>query len=185
MKKRLNLNKFKSYFKELSIITISVLLALIISNIKESRQAKKYHRASIETIRSEVQQNHESLKHTVDLHLKMLDTIHKYENSPVTIEEIVQKAHGLQGMTVTNTGLEFYKRNKINDIDFEIMSVLLNIESATMMIDTKMSKLVDFLYPNIYNDAKESKRMFFNYLSNVLNSEQWLLEEYEDFLKEE
>jgi hypothetical protein len=85
---------------------------------------------------------------------------------------------------MSNMGLEFYSRNQINSIDFEMMSMLMNMKSTSELIDTKMEKLMDYLYPNLFADSEESKMLFILYLRNVFESENQLMITYENFIDE-
>lgn len=185
MKTNSILQKAKSYFKELSIVTAGVLIALFISNNKENSQARDYHKASLETIQKEVQDNYSSLKIIIDKQIKLVDTINKYSADKITISDIIlSKGDGLKGGTLSNSGLEFYKKNQINSIDFEMMSKLINIESTIKLIDTKMEKLMDYLYPNLFVNSEESKKLVVLHMRNLLQSEIQLKQEYEEFIKE-
>jgi len=183
MKTSSMLKNIKSYLKELTIITIGVLIALVISNFKENNEVKKYHRASIETVKAEVESNYANLKEVIEKHTSLLDTISKYSADQITISDlIIEKGGGLQIATLNNSGLEFYRKNQINSIDFEIMSMLIRMEWTSKLIGTKMEKLIDFVYPNLFANSKESKQLVILYLHNVLNSEIQLMRSYEDFI---
>jgi hypothetical protein len=176
------MKKIKSYLKELTIVTIGVLIALFLSNLKEKNQARKYQTASIETIKNEVEANYSSLKEVMEKQTKLLDTIKKHSNDHIQIGDLISKASGIQIATLSNTGLEFYKRNEINSIDFEMMSMLIQINILSELIGTNMEKLRDYLYPNLFVDSEESKMLFILYLRNVLESETQLTQTYENFI---
>ena len=178
------MRKIKSYLKELTIVTIGVLIALVISNFKENNRTRKYHVASIETVKNEIVLNHDILKFSIERHTAFRDTIDKYSKDQVLISDLIYKAGGLHGAYLKNTGLVFYTRNDINFIDFEMMSILMYMESTTELIDTKLEKLMDFLYPNLYSDSEESKMLVILYLGNLLNSELQLMHSYENFIDE-
>lgn len=183
MKTKSIFNNIKAYLKELTIITIGVLIALFVSNFKENKQAKKYYDTSIETVKNEVESNYANLKNVIDKQTNLLDTISKYSADQMTISHLIlEKGGGLQIATLNNSGLEFYRKNQINSIDFEIMSKLIRMEWTSKLVDTKMEKLIDFIYPNLFADSKESKRLAVIYLHNVLNSEIQLLKSYEEFI---
>lgn len=175
--------KIKSYLKELTIITIGVLIALFVGNIKENSQSKKYYNTSIETIKNEVKSNYIGLKGVVEKQTNLVDTIRKYSTDQITISNLIlEKGKGLQIATLDNSGLDFYKKNHINSIDFEIMSSLIKMESLSKLIDTKMDKLINYIYPNLFSDSEESKRLTILYLNNLLNSEIQLMQQYENFI---
>ncbi len=183
MKTNSILNRIKSYLKELTIVTLGVLVALVISNYKENYQAKKYHMASMETVKNEIELNYDVLKNIIESHTSLQDTIRKYSKDSVLISDLIYKEGGLQGIYLRNTGLDFYSKNHIHLIDFEMMSMLLNMRSTSELIDIKLEKLLDYLYPNLFDDSKESKMLVSMYLGNLVNSEAKLLRSYEDFIE--
>lgn len=185
MKTNSTIDKVKTYIKELTIVTAGVLIALFISNYKENRQARDYYNASIETVKKEVVANYSSLKIIIEKQTKLLDTITKYSEDHVTLSDLIlNKGEGLQGPTLNNIGLEFYTKNQINSIDFDMMSNLMTMNSSSNVIDTKMGKLMDFIYPNLFVDSKESKMLFILYLGNVIESETSLMQLYANFIDE-
>lgn len=179
------LNKIKSYLKELTIVTIGVLIALVISNFKENNQARDYYNASIETVKNEVEVNYSILKNIIEDQTRLLDTINKHSADHITISDlIIEKGGGLKVASLNNLGLEFYKNKQLNSVDFEMMTRLIRMQSVSKIIDTKMEKLMDFVYPNLFVDSEESKKLVSLYLNNVLNSEIQLMHTYEDFINE-
>ncbi len=178
------ISKVKIYLKELTIVTMGVLVALIISNFKENSQARKYHSASINAIKNEVIANNANLKNVFEKQTRLQDTIEKYSTEPISLKELILKANGLQGATMSNTGLEFYSRNEMNSIDFELMSNLIRMNILSELIGMKMDKLMDFVYPNIMVDTEESKMLLSIYLGNVMESEEQLIQLFEEYMDE-
>lgn len=182
MKTNSRMEKTKSYLKELAIITIGVLIALFVSNLKENNQAKKYHIASIETINSEIKSNYSVLKRIVEKQTNFLDTLIKHTEDSSTIVDLFKKSNGLQFATIHNAGLEFYRRNQINSIDFEMMSTLINMKFLSEIIDNKLEKLAEFTYSNAFNNSKESKMVIILHLHDILSTENQLLKFYKDYI---
>ena len=182
MKLNIVTKKVKSYIKELTIVTIGVLIALIISNYKENNQAEKYHSASIETIKKEVEVNLNELKKVTEKQAMLLDTIKNYQRKPLLIGELFSKTGGFQVAFLGNTGLEFYKRNQVNAIDFEMMSTLIQMNMLSKVIDTKVDKCLDYIYQNIFTDSEESKMVIIIRVGDILQSETQLIHDYEDFI---
>lgn len=174
--------KIKSYLIELTIVTIGVLIALFLSNLKENNQEQKYHAASIETINNEIKSNYSSLKGIVEKQNNLVDTIVKYTEDSSSIVDLFKKTNGLQYATIHNSGLEFYKRNQMNLIDFEMMSNLINMNFLSEVIDSKLDKFSDFIYSNAYSNSKDSKMLVILHLQDVLNTENQLLDLYKDFI---
>ncbi|MEP5940508.1 hypothetical protein, partial [Maribacter dokdonensis] len=91
------LKKAKNYFKELTIVTAGVLIALFISNYKENSKARDYHKSSLKTIQKEVQNNYSNLKIIIEKQTKLVDTINKYSDDKITIGDIIlAKGDGLK-----------------------------------------------------------------------------------------
>jgi len=176
------MKEIKSFLRELTIVTAGVLIALFLSNLKENNQARKYQVASIKTINSEVTEDYSNLKSVVEKQTRLMDTIQKYSADHITLKELIlEKGGGLQIAQLRNAGLEFYTKNQINLIDFEMMSRLISMRSTSKLIEIKVEKLSDFLNPNFFVDSKESKMLVLIYLHNVLDSETHLMHLYESF----
>lgn len=174
--------KVKSYLRELTIVTVGVLVALFVSNLKETSQAKSYKSASIQSIIREVESNKAELKDVWKSQAELLDSLNIYLDEEITLSDLFHKAGGLRVPTLGNTGLEFYSKNQIEYIDFEIMASLIKMNSLTELINSKFDKLMDFVLPIVYSDTKESKRLVIVYLRNGMESERQLLNIYEQFL---
>ncbi|PID93095.1 MAG: hypothetical protein CSA94_02585, partial [Bacteroidetes bacterium] len=149
MKKKFK--NIKLYFVEFTIVTAGVLLALFLNNLKESNQAREYHSRSIVAVHGEIKENHDRLRGVVEKQKQLLDTIQKYSTSDITLSDLIlKKGGGLKVAFINNIGLEFYKKNQLNLIDFKVMSKLINMEKSAKLIDVKTAKLLDFLYPNFF-----------------------------------
>ncbi len=172
----------KSYLTELTIITIGVLIALFVNNYKEDYQAREYQRASLITIENEVEANYSDLKGVIEKQTRLLDMTKKESADHVSIYSILKKAGGLQIATLSNTGLDFYKRNQINSIDFKEMSTLIQMNQMSELIGNKLEKLIDVVYGNIFVDSKESKMLVIMHLRDVLESENQLKHTYQTYI---
>lgn len=176
------MKRTKSYLVELTIVTVGVLIALLLNNFKESYQANEYQEASLRTIKNEVEVNYSELKDIIEKQTKLLDSIKGYNASHISIYDIMRKSGGLQIPTLSNTGFEFYTRNEINEIDFEIMSLLIKMNKLSDLVDIKLEKLMNYIYQNIFVDSKESKRIVILYLQDALESENQVLNIYKLYL---
>jgi len=185
MKTKSGLNKINSYIKELTIVTFGVLIALVISNFKENNHARDYYKSSIETVTDEVEANYSIIKNTIENQIGLRDTINNHISDHITLSNLIlKKGGGLQAASLSCIGLEFYKNNQINSIDFEMMSSLIRMQTDLKVIDTKTEKLLDYVYPNVFVDSEESKKLVILYLNNLLNSEIQLRDTYENFIND-
>ncbi|MFK5891234.1 MAG: hypothetical protein QM486_10955 [Flavobacteriaceae bacterium] len=172
-----------SYILELIIVTTGVLIALFLSNLKENNQAQNYHKASIEMLNKEVEANYVKLKRVYNKHLILNDTLMKYRDTSTVIGEIILgKSNGLQVAELSNAGLDLYKINQINLIDFEMISKLYEIDFSSKLLDTKTNALIDFMYKNILDNSKNNKLIFLLHIQNVLDSERHLMKLYKDYI---
>ena len=176
------MKKLKSYLIELTIVTIGVLIALLLNNFKERYEANEFNKASLKTIKNEVVANYSALKEVIDKHTGLLEQAKKDSNANVPIGNLISKAGGVTLPTLNNTGLEFYTRNQIASIDFDIMSTLISMNKLSDLIDTKLEKLADYVYSDIFAHSKESRMIFIMYLRNVLESENQLLTVYQNYI---
>ena len=174
----------KYYLKELTIVTIGVLIALLVSNFKEDNQARLYHDSSIQTINKEVIANNSNLEWAIEKHINLLDAIKTYNNDTISIGNLFSIAGGLQFASIGNIGLEFYTRNQVNSIDFEMMAILINMNALSELIHSKTDKLMDYIYLNIFNKSEEKKILTAVYLSDILEIENQLKLAYEKFIDE-
>jgi len=172
----------KSYLMELITVTTGVLIALFLSNLKESNQARNYYNASIETINNEIEANYSELKGIIEKQMKFQDTLNQYRNSSIIIGEIFDKSSGLQVAELSNSGLDIYKRNQISSIDFEMISTLNDMINLSDIIDAKLNRLTNYIYPNILNNSKESKLILSVHMQDVLGSEKDLMTRYKNYI---
>jgi len=172
----------KSYLMELITVTTGVLIALFLSNLKESNQARNYYKASIETINNEIEANYSELKGIIEKQMKFQDTLNQYRDSSILIGEIFDKSSGLQVAELSNSGLDIYKRNQISSIDFEMISTLNDMINLSDIIDAKLNRLTNFIYPNILNNSKESKLILSVHMQDVLGSEIDLMKRYKNYI---
>jgi hypothetical protein len=185
MKTNSTIAKVKTYLMELTIVAAGVLIALFISNHKEKSQARDYYNASIETVKKEVEVNYAGLKIIIEKQNKLIDTIAKYSVDRITISDLLlEKGGGLQVFPIGNIGLEFYTKNQINSIDFDMMAMLISMNSISEHIEMKLEKFMDFVYPNLFVDSEESKMFVILYLNNVIESEDQLMHICKDFIDE-
>ncbi len=181
MKKTMKRNA-KSYLMELVTVTTGVLIALFLSNLKESNQARNYYKASIETINNEIEANYSELKGIIEKQMKFQDTLNQYRDSSIVIGEIFDKSSGLQVAELSNSGLDIYKRNQISSIDFEMISTLNDMINLSDIIDAKLNRLTNFIYPNILDNSKESKLILSVHMQDVLGSEIDLMKRYKNYI---
>ncbi len=168
-------DNLKSTLKEVILITTGVLIALFVSNLKENYENEHYRKTSVEAVLNEVDDNYKSLEAVITVHKNLLDTLAAYKDGSDRVVDLFRKTNGMPFATLRNAGWEFYKRNQINNIDFELMSDLVHINILLDIIDTKLDKILDYAYTHTLERSEESKTVIMLHLANILDTETQLL----------
>ncbi|MCB0762545.1 MAG: hypothetical protein KDC12_13545 [Flavobacteriales bacterium] len=178
------MKKTSSYLKELAVVTIGVLIALLLNNWKESREARQFYEKSLITVQQEMEENQADLSFVLNHQMALLDTVQNHLTDSTSVSELIQRAGGLKSATIRNVGLDIYARNDISNLDYATLSRLMQMKSLSGLIDNKMNKLMDFIYPNTFERSSESKELLSVFLSNLIESEAQLNHIYLSFRTE-
>lgn len=178
-----SISKPSFYFiKEIAIVVIGVLIAVSLSNYKEARDNKAYIEKTLGAIQQEVKG---SLKDVIDVysrHAAVTDSVFTHLDSDEALMDIILRAGGIQIAESKNIGLRFFISNKAELVDFDIISGLSAIENSNRLMEKKMDHLLNYAYDGMNETDRESKMKFLVYLNNVMDSEQSLMEQYDDLL---
>lgn len=178
------LSKNLSYvIKEIVIIIVGVLIALAINNFNENVKNKAFIEQTLMATENEISQSEESIKNVLQLHEVVLDSLsetYSYD-SEESIGELLQRLGGIQSPTIKNIGLRFFVANKADLINYEIISMLSEIEIHSTTMDEKTKRLIDYVYENNTSTSEESKIKLAYFLANVIDSERTLLRFYAEF----
>jgi hypothetical protein len=183
----MNKGKFQvgSYIKEITIVVIGVLIAVAINNLKERIDNQAYIKKTLISTEKEIAQNEESVNEVITKHTAILDSLSEISSydSTESIGELISRLGGVQSPGIKNIGLRFFIANKAELIDYELISILSEIEINSTLLDEKLMRLTNYSYDNVTGTDEEIKIKFAYLLANVIDSEQVLLELYEEFKK--
>ena len=106
------------------------------------------------------------------------------ETNEQTLGEFLISAGGFHVAFIKNISLRFFISNKAEQLDFDIIAQLIDIESDTDVLSTKVDRLAGFAYENIQSKDPETFLRFRYLLADVIDSEQSLLDSYASFLSQ-
>lgn len=173
-----------SFFKEVIVVLIGVLIALLINEWRESRNNENFVSTILEAVERDIRSSKEDLEKVTAKHLRTIDTMVVYlEDEQRSIMEIVQDLGGIQVASTKNISLNYMIGSRAELLNYELIALLANIESTTRLLDRKFDKFLDYSYQTVEATDTKSKRIFIIHLLNVIDSEQSLLELYDDFLQ--
>ena len=171
-----------SFFREVAIVVIGVLIAVSIGNYKENVSNQDYVEKTLLTIQNEIEISQKDVDTVLNKHYKLLEVLeNEIENDSVSLAEILQKAGGLKVASVKNISLRFFINNKANLIDFELISHLQDIEFTASIMQQQIDRLSNHLYNEFDSKTKKDKIKTAFLLSDIINTEETLIEQFKDF----
>jgi hypothetical protein len=174
-----------NYLKEITIVVIGVLIAVSISNYKERLEDDAYLKKTLRAIEGEMVSSRADVDTVLTKHIDLYENLeNQFEENAQTLGEFIMSSGGIQIAVVKNVSLRFFISNKAELLEFDVISQLLEIESLTNLYSLNMERLTAFAYDNIHSTNKEVMTKFSYLLSDVIDSEQTLMELYEEFSKE-
>lgn len=171
-----------AFLREVAVVVIGVLIAVAIGNFAEHRDNVRYLQNTMRAIEGEIKINQTELEAILTRHYEMWTDIEaalETHDDKVSLGELLSNLGGLQVGSLKNVSLRFFVSNKAELVDFDLITTLLDIEAQTEFLSSKIQRLADFSYEHINDTDEQSKRTFALLLSDVIESEESLLESYE------
>lgn len=182
MKKR---SPILDYFKEITIVVIGVLIAVSIGNYKENLNNEKYLRKTLEAIQNEIITSQSDIDTVLSRHIGLLEKLETdFTENQMTLGEFVSNSGGFQITFVKNISLRFFVSNKAELLEYDMIAQLLEIEQITKILSGKYDRLANSAWEDINENDSDVMLKFAYLLSDVIDSEQSLLESYSEFLKQ-
>ena len=173
------------YFKEITIVVIGVLIAVSIGNHKEKLDNEKFLRKTLEAIQKEIVTSQSDLDTVVSRHIGLLEKLEAdFNANQMNLGELVSNSGGFQVAFVKNISLRFFISNKAELLEYDMIAQLLEIEQTTKILSDQVDRLASFVYDHINENDEEVVLKFAFLLSDVIDSEQSLLESYSEFLEQ-
>lgn len=178
-------NQILSFLKEIAIVVIGVLIAVSVGNYKERLDNQEYLNKTLMAIESEITSSQIDVDTVLSRHILLYEKLENgFSDNEQTLGEFISSSGGFQVATIKNISLRFFISNKAELLKFEIISKLLDIELKTTVLSDKIDRLADFVFDHINENDQEVQIKFTYLLSDVIDSEQSLLESYSEFLED-
>jgi len=182
MKKR---NQILDYIREISIVVIGVLIAVSIGNYKEKIDNENYLSKTLEAIQNEIITSQSDVDTVLSRHIELYEKLEtEFSENQMTLGEFIANSGGFQVAYVKNISLRFFISNKAELLEYEIIAQLSEIEQATKILSDKIDRLGSFAYDHVNENDKDVMLKFAYLLSDVIDSEQSLLDAYSEFLEQ-
>lgn len=172
-----------SFFREIVIVIIGILIALSINNWNENRNNEIFVDKALFAIEEEIKLNKTDINKIVQRHKVTIDSVTMHlNNDKISLRQIIEKSGGFQIAELKSIGIRFFISNKAELIDYEIISSLSEIEFLSEAVKMKTERLLNYLYDNMEGTNKSAKYKIVIYLADVVESENGLLDLYDNFL---
>ena len=172
------------FIREIAVVVIGVLVALFINNWNESIKQQKFIDRTLYAIGEEIDYSINEINGVLDKHYRTIDSIDvSYDNEEETIRDVFVKLEGFRVPEVKNIGLRYFITSGAELVDYDIISDLSEIEFVNRGFDMKLSKLNDIVYNNMDSTDPSHKSMVTQLLGDLIESEESLLNLYEEFLE--
>jgi hypothetical protein len=177
-------NRIKYLLQEIIIVVIGVVIAVSIGNYKEEIDNQNYIKKTLAAVEKEIKLSQIEVDSVLQKHNRLIESLGgTLDNDEQALGDLIGNLGGVQFPIVKNIGLRFFISNKAELVDFELISKLLEIEDQTNMLSDKMKRLADFAYQHINDTQKETKLSFAYLLTDVIDSEESLMESYKTFFE--
>lgn len=171
--------------QEIAIVVVGVLIAVSINNYKERIDNEEYIGKTLLAIEKETESSAAAVDSVLNKHYALLDSLATYiDDKEQPLGDMVARFGGVQFPVIKNISLRFFIANKAELMDYEVIAQLLEMEDFTRVLQNKMDRMADFAYEQINDRSEETKLKFAYLLSDVIDSEETLLEAYAAFLND-
>jgi hypothetical protein len=173
----------RKIFIEMIPVILGVLIALFINNWKQTLDDQKFLKKIYSSVEREMELNLNEFSTLLPIQYALIDSLNYWKsNKEVSLIEALQKTNGLQIPTVKNTAWNSFLNSKLELIDFEVVSILTDVEEKKEVMNIKTEKLMDFVLNNTDSSDSRDKKILIIHLLNLINSEKGLVETYEEYL---
>lgn len=173
----------KYFLQEIIIVVIGVVIAVSIGNYKDKIDNENYVKKTLIAVEKEIKLSQIEVDSVLQKHNRLIESLENaLDNNDQALGELIGTLGGVQFPTIKNISLRFFISNKADLVDFELISKLLEIEDQTNVLSDKMKRLADFAYQHINDQDRETKISFAYLLSDVIDSEETLMESYNNFV---
>ncbi|MEZ5103778.1 MAG: hypothetical protein R2757_04745 [Draconibacterium sp.] len=173
----------KKFFNEMIPIIVGIIIGMYITNWNENRKDRNYINQILLSLNKELIETNKDIIDKLSQQESFIDTLDFYLNdNRISILDITSKAEGIYMPTIKLNSWKAIANSKIELIEYEKVSVMVNIEEQKDDLKMKTEKLVDFLYSNIYVTEKAKKELMKIMMSDIIGKEISLQKEIEKII---
>lgn len=165
-------------------VVLGVLVALFINNGKEHFDNQRFVNKVFKSIHQEMIANQKEFDDVMERQYALIDTFKVYQDSSISILDLLGKTNGLQVPTVKNISWRSFLNSKIELINFDCLSTLTDIDESKKILQLKVERLMDHLLGEVEATDSASKRKLVIHTVNVIDSEKELARLYKKYLSE-
>lgn len=123
------MKRLSSFIKEILIVMVGILLALIINNWNEDRKDKNYLKTITISIENELVESKKDIELTLPKQIALIDTVETYlNNESISLIEIILKGNGLQQPDIKTNSWRSLANSRIELLEYSKISALSDIE---------------------------------------------------------
>ncbi len=168
---------------EMIPVTLGVLVALFINNWQQTLDDERFINKIYSSVDQEMELNIIDFSTIIPKQYALIDSLNHYKsNKEITLIEALQRSNGLLIPSVKNTAWNSFLNAKLELIDFEVVSILTEVEEEKALMKLKSEKLMDFLLNNTDSSNSREKDILIIHLLNLIASEEGLVETYEEYI---
>ena len=126
-----------SFLREVFIVLIGVLIALLINEWREIRNNKEFVSSVMDVIERDIKNNQESLQEVFDRHVLTIDSMALHmEDQSKSIYEVIEEIGGIQYANIKNVSLDYMISNRAELLDYEVISMVASMEKTPVYLNS-------------------------------------------------
>jgi len=177
-------NKIKVFIKEIIPIIVGVLIAMYINNWNEDRKDEKYINQISLSIIKELKEANDEIKNKIPIQKSLIDTLDVYiNNDKMSLFNTIIKTNGLNFPSIKLNSWKAISNSRIELLDYDKISDMANIEEQKDILKMKIDKLMELIYPNMFETGKDKKLILKIMMLDIIQTEQSLQKEIDQIIK--
>jgi hypothetical protein len=139
---------------------LGVLVALLLSNIKEKREEKQFIQKSMQEIYLDNKKNLANIRKSLNHMDKQIDTVSYYLNdSSLSVHDLIlRKNDGLIILDRHTQSLEILKKSsQFVHLDYEMINLIMGLEHAEIKYQDQLQRVTTICYEHLMDRGKNEK----------------------------
>lgn len=153
-------NRLNNVFWDFMPAFLGVLVALLLSNIKEKREEKQFIQKSMQEIYLDNKKNLANIRKSLNHMDKQIDTVSYYLNdSSLSVHDLIlRKNDGLIILDRHTQSLEILKKSsQFVHLDYEMINLIMGLEHAEIKYQDQLQRVTTICYEHLMDRGKNEK----------------------------